>query len=525
MDIQKTLKEGTLKEKRSLFAFTIQDADEVVAFKYNLWCRYFFPKYFTSKDAPFHKEADINRIRAYKGAVSQYVDIAFRGASKTSRTKLFIAFCILNDLDHHRRYYRVLSADIDNAKQSITDIYNMLVVERVAQMYPETFVKTTAKREETMGSFTTATGIKAISTQIGVDQRGNIMEDAKADFDWYDDIETKTTIRSAKKTKSIGENMEEARTGLALGGSSIYTCNYFSELGNVHNLVTKPSSSKVVQIVPILNEQGESNWPARYSIEDIAQMKQDDEDFEGERMCRPSASRDILFDRETLEAMPALIPEREIAGFKIFKKFNASHRYASGHDVAGGVGLDSSTSVFIDFETIPAQVVATFANNMVKPDDFGHEIVRQADHYGDCLVAPERNNHGHATIAILKQLGANIFKTQGKDSKIQNQITTEYGWLTTGITKPKMLFGLAKAVEDGLIQLNDKDLINEAKSYSRNDLLDSENDPRLVTRHFDLLIACAIAYQMKDFAEYPSAREDTSDDFVPEEPMYAHIGI
>ena len=28
-------------------------------------------------------------------------------------------------------------------------------------------------------------------------------------------------------------------------------------------------------------------------------------------------------------------------------------------------------------------------------------------------------------------------------------------------------------------------------------------DPRLTTRHFDLLIACAIAWQMKDFAFAP----------------------
>ena len=30
--------------------------------------------------------------------------------------------------------------------------------------------------------------------------------------------------------------------------------------------------------------------------------------------------------------------------------------------------------------------------------------------------------------------------------------------------------------------------------------MDNENDPRLTTRHFDLLIAAAIAWQMKDHA-------------------------
>ncbi len=60
-----------------------------------------------------------------------------------------------------------------------------------------------------------------------------------------------------------------------------------------------------------------------------------------------------------------------------------------------------------------------------------------------------------------------------------------------------------KACNDGLVALNDKDLIQEAKSYTRNDLIDNSPDPRDVsnaTRHFDLLCAAAISWQMKDTA-------------------------
>lgn len=503
MEIQEILKSDDLKLKRSLFVFNILEDNERIYFKFNLWARHFFPKYFTSKDCKYHKETDLNRIKAYKGEISQFIDVAFRGFGKTARTKLFIAYVIANDEKHYRKYIRCLSADLNNAKQSVTDIYNMFVSKRVSEMYPEIFEKTNTKREETMGSFTTTTGVKVISTQIGVDQRGNIMEESKADFDWYDDIETKTTIRSAKITKKIGENMEEARTGLAKGGSSIYTANYFSELGNVHTLVTKVSDSKIVSIIPILDKENNPTWE-RYTKDDIAKMKVDDEDFEGERMCKPSASRDILYDRETLERMEASQPIKEIAGFKIYKEYDASHRYAGGQDVAGGVGLDSSTNVIIDFDTLPCRVVATYKSNMIKPDNFGYELINQGRTYGECLLSPEKNNHGHATIAILKQEYdiRKIYCTQPKDILYSSgQIPKEYGWHTNGATKPKMLFALKKAIEDGLLQLSDQDLINECKSYSRNDLMDTEEDPRLTTRHFDLLIACAIAWQMKDFAE------------------------
>jgi hypothetical protein len=235
-------------------------------------------------------------------------------------------------------------------------------------------------------------------------------------------------------------------------------------------------------------------------------MKEDDEDFNGERMCKPDASKDIYFDREILDKMEVRQPIKEVAGFKMFRSYNPSHRYAGGQDIAGGVGLDSSASVFIDFSTIPAQVVGTFSSNTVLPEAFGDEIYSEANHFGGCLVAPE-NNKFDQTILKAKQLGAKVHRAiQGKTLQTIHIANPKYnyGWNTNSLTKSKMMSDLRKASNDGLIALNDKDLIQEAKSYTRNELIDSQPDPRDVnnaTRHFDLLTACAIAWQMKDFAE------------------------
>ena len=258
-------------------------------------------------------------------------------------------FCICNDLDKRRKYIRVLSADSVNSEQITTDIYNMLVSPQVAELYPEIFAKTAAKREERMSSFTTTTGIKVLADTVGTSQRGALQEASRPDFIWFEDFENRGTLRSAKKTIAIRDNMEEARTGLAVDGVCVYTCNYVSEMGIVHDLVTKSSAGKVVLIIPIIKD-GVSAWPDRYSVEDIEQMKQDDDDFDGEKLCKPSAPKDIIFDRETLERMLPSEPIKVIADFKIFKEYDPSHRYGSGHDVAGGVGLDSSTSTFIDFD-------------------------------------------------------------------------------------------------------------------------------------------------------------------------------
>ena len=210
-----------------MFAFDSSNSEKEVLFKFNLWGRYFFPAYYKSKDAPFHKDIDSNNYKVYIGEKKYFVNIIFRGGAKTTRTKLFIAFTIANDIEHKRKYFKNLTKDIANAKQNVTDIYNMLV--KISSYYPEIFQKTDFKKEERMDSFTTFTGIKMRAGTVGTDQRGQIQEDARPDFIWFDDFETRKTLRSPVETKAIWDNMEEARTGLSKDGGAVYTCNYQNE--------------------------------------------------------------------------------------------------------------------------------------------------------------------------------------------------------------------------------------------------------------------------------------------------------
>ncbi len=520
MTLQEIIQSDDLLLKKALFQFENETNKEILL-KFNVWARFFFISYFSSNDAKFHKGMDLQNIRAYRGEINSFTNLAFRGSGKTSRTKLFIAYCIANDIKRSRKYIKILAADTQNSKQMVTDIYNMLINPAITQMYPELFAKTIYKKEETMNSFTTATDVKVLASTVGTDQRGSLQQESRPDLILFDDYENRSTLRSAVKTKAIFDNMEEARTSLSIDGSCIYLGNYISEAGNVHKLVLKENEKNVVSIIPIMTDDGAITWN-RYTKEDVEQMKSEDDDFEGERLCKPSSSRDVLFDRDTLDNMPLLAPIRDVAGFKIYKEYDASHRYGSGHDVAGGVGLDSSTSVFIDFSTVPANVVATFHNNIIKPDTLGDEINRQSNLFGGNLVAIEKNNHGHTTIARCRQLGVNLYKTQRKETKIGHDAPTEYGWQTNGLTKSSMLFSLKKAIEDGLLLLNDKDLIQEVKGYTRNDLMDNEIDPRLATRHSDLLIACCIAWQTKDFSQIKKTFDYKQ---LEEECMYSEIGI
>lgn len=497
--IQETLNKGDAREVRALFAFNAKDSDEQVLFKLHLWTRWFFPNFFHVDDAPFHAEMDRRDLAVYRGTHSVFVNAAFRGAAKTTRTKLFLAFCVANDMDHRHRYIKTLSEDYKNARQNVTDVYNLLISARIKLYYPEIFEKTDAKREETMAGFTTSTGVKMQADSVGMGQRGDIQEDARPSFLWFEDFENRKVLRSAVVLQSIWDNMEEARTGLARHGGAIYNCNYLSERGNVHKLVEK--YPRYVLITPIRHND-KPTWLEAYTPEAIKRIEETADDFAGEYMQQPSAGADIFFDRESLERQPKYRPRRVVGGFKIFYEYNASHRYGSGHDIGGGVGLDSSTSVFIDFTPLPNRVVATYKNNLVKPDIFGDEIAHQGDMYGECIMAPESNSFGAATIGRLKQLYENIFTMEQYNGiRIEDRKERTYGWHTNVATKPTILMELRKAVEDGLLQLTDPDLIAEMRAYTRDDLMDRDLDPRLATRHFDLLIACAIAWQMRNHAQ------------------------
>lgn len=528
MEIRDILENGTSEQKLALFQFDSNDSVERIVVKFNLWGRHNFPKFFQSKDAPFHKQFDTYNVQTYRGIIESFTNLGFRNSAKTTRTKLLFAYCIANDKDHSRKYMKVLSEDGDNSKQSVTDIYNLLIDPKVEFLYPEIFAKTEAKREETMSSFTTSTGIKLIADTVGASQRGQIQEEARPDWIWYDDFETKVTLRSPVKTKAIWDNMEEAKQGLAKGGAGIYTANYISERGNVQKLVEKEGALDVVLITPIRLDNGLPSWPQRYTPAEVDHIIEKAEDAEGEYLQNPAATKDVLFDRNAVDRQVKAKPIKEIGGFKMFKLYNPSHRYAGGMDVAGGVGLDSSTEVYIDFDTIPAQVVGTYFDNLIQPDAFGDQIDKDGKRYGECLVAVEKNNHGHATIGRLKQLydRASIYRTKHDDTKIkEDDIAIQYGWQTNSLSKSKMFSKLGDAVENGLIALNDPDLIKEARSYTRNDVMDAEVDPRLTTRHFDLLTACAIAWQMKDWATVAKPKDDKSNDFVPEEARYPSIGV
>ena len=61
-----------------------------------------------------------------------------------------------------------------------------------------------------------------------------------------------------------------------------------------------------------------------------------------------------------------------------------------------------------------------------------------------------------------------------------------------------MFYEFKKDFNDGLIKIKDERILREMLAFTKLDLRDARNSA--ITRHFNLLTATTIAYQMKDHA-------------------------
>ena len=238
--------------------------------------------------------------------------------------------------------------------------------------------------------------------------------------------------------------------------------------------------------------------------------------------CDPSRADASFFDRSRVDADVAAIkqPHRESAGVKYWGDYQPHHRYGMGADTSEGIGKDANTFALFDFGTFDKDVgvlMATYFNNRIPPDLFGHELMRVGREFGNCIIAPENNNTGHATIATMRGY-PNIF-TERAEGRRTLKVTERLGWRTTKKTKPQMLFDFRKDYNDGLIKIYDVNVLKEMRSYTTADLNDVSVG--MVTRHFDLLMAVVIGYQMRKYASFNYIDEEIEED----EMLYSEIGL
>jgi len=325
-ELRRILIEGTKEEKIALFGFNKDNTTKEIYKKFRLFSTN-YPRFFKHNPAPFHEGMMMNYIKSYRGELN-YLNIGFRGCAKTTLLKLFVAFVLLNDLDHSRKFLKVLTKDGANSKQVVTDVYNLMV--EVQPIYGDVFDnETKKKREETMGSFTMSCGVKLLSSTVGKTQRGQVQDAYRPDWIWFDDIEDRESADSDTKTSNIISKVDEAVQGLSVDGGYVCTANYITDLGVIQNMISK---NVVVSITPLLNENEEPTWDY-FTKEKCTKIRLDAEDWYGEYMCDPVSGADREFKREYFNSIK--MSEVFNKKYRLFLTIDSAVKKDEGADFSG----------------------------------------------------------------------------------------------------------------------------------------------------------------------------------------------
>lgn len=488
---------------------------------------YYFPEYFTYKPAPFHFEMDQDLNDLRDGVIDKLMWVIYRESSKTTKAKLFEIYCICFKLRH---YMCIDCYDKDNAEASTFDIAvalqtNHMLIKDFGQLYNETRTSDQKKMKK-INSFITANDIKieAISTQESV--RGKIYKKHRPDYVRLDDFEVTKTKRSAAITLSIREHIGEFKTGLAPNAWTVYLCNLITEAGNVYEIMEEQKDNPTFRIRKVdVEMDGQITWPDKYvkttveaieinKVVDKKYMKVSleqklkdygEKDYNENLMNSPELSGDLEFDRDKVDELlqKCKVPKSKVSDWLFWGTYDASHRYSMGGDTAKGVGRDSNAAVLIDFTSTPCRQIASYANNKIAPHMFAYEMSNIGKKFGECLLIPEINNTGYATVTQLRSIydtdqiwhRKHLEKVETKQSKM-------LGWETTGANRYELISQFKKAVLDGTLLILDKRILDEARKFSKSDVeILATSSQKTATRHFDLLIAAALAWVGRDYAE------------------------
>ena len=163
------------------------------------------------------------------------------------------------------------------------------------------------------------------------------------------------------------------------------------------------------------------------------------------------------------------------------------HSYVIGVDPAeGNPQSDESAAVVLDYPN--GEQVATLGLRC-DPEMFAVHLDRLAKAYGSVYtndygsfpygaeIMVERNNHGHAVILALRQIGASLLR--GLDG--------ELGWATTGASKHLMFDQAAKDIREGGLRLHDETTFWQLTS------IDGATLAAPPGQHDDRAMACVLA--------------------------------
>ena len=205
-----------------------------------------------------------------------------------------------------------------------------------------------------------------------------------------------------------------------------------------------------------------------------------------------------------LENVPEPVRKHLPGGFETrIEEPQPGVEYVAGCDTSEGLPGCDPNGVGVLRRDNGKQVA--WVHGLFKPTVLADHAVRLSKEYNSALLGIERENHGHAVLQKVIELGygrphhsgGSLFyftKVSDEDKRDANKKLSKAGWSTNGVTRPMMIDDLANALEDGALIATDRDFLGECLSFRLQGSGKFEADSG---SHDDSVMKWAVAYQMR----------------------------
>lgn len=176
--------------------------------------------------------------------------------------------------------------------------------------------------------------------------------------------------------------------------------------------------------------------------------------------------------------------------FFIYKNIKPNERYYIGVDTSSGNGGDNSAISVFDSE---GEQVAAFYDNKIPVYRFSQVVFDVGIYFNYGFLVVEKNSFGQSVIEKLRQefQYLNMYKMKQFDDSGRKKY--KIGWVTTSVTKPKLVSDYKEQFELDLILINDNETLEEMKIFT--DYNGKTGNIRGEGFYDDMVIASALAVQ------------------------------
>lgn len=207
-------------------------------------------------------------------------------------------------------------------------------------------------------------------------------------------------------------------------------------------------------------------------------------------------SGNLFFDLEVLQRAQKVGEKEPVETsdndrLKIWEYPDPEKTYIIGADVAEGIAAGDYSAAYV-IDGVTGEDVAALHGHW-NTHDYAAKLAELGEQYNYALIAPERNNHGHAVLSsLIYELGySNVY--QHKDYDAKGNASEKPGFPTNLKTKPIMLGTISRLLESIPEAFKDKGFFGECYRFVQHD---NGSIGAQTGSHDDRVIAKAIALEI-----------------------------